>query len=157
MDMIKVLNYLNTASPEQVDEVRKHIGLKKQAKIIHSEYQNALEILRNDYRTAQRRLQDSLENLEREIKARDEHYRVRAASMGLHWDEVIKLATPAKPRPSLKGIRKWRVVTPIKQDTRTFKTVLAANAYRKKMGGYLYNTQTERTYLLPLNSASLPM
>lgn len=142
MDMQKVINYLNTASPEQVDAVRKHIGERKQAKLIHDEYQMALATLKREYQMAEQRLRTSLVNLEKDIQAKKEFYRTRAASVGLHWDKVEALTKARK-----KGLpRRWKVVTPIAADTRTFVYLKNANGYRKRMGGYLLNMRTGKTY-----------
>lgn len=148
MKLENILNYLNTASPEQVDLVRKHIGTKKQAVLLYDEYQSALDTLKRELDIAKGRLKYIEEDYAKDLAAKKQYYITRAASMGLPFETVLAIGKKKAKKPR-ESTRKWRVVTPIARDTRTFKSLTKANEYRKIAGGYLYNTESQRTYFVP--------
>lgn len=146
MKIDNVLNYLSTASPEQIDTIRKAVGEKKQAALIKREYESGMHELKekqaNEIKQAELALQAMKDRHIKEADDKLKHYQVSAASRGLHWDEVM--TQPKKPRVGTP--RKWKVVTPLAVDTRSFGYLKNAQAYRRKMGGYLHNTETGKDY-----------
>ena len=155
MKIDNVLNYLNTASPEQIDTIHKTAGKKKQAVLLKREYLSAMQQMKDKHETELKQAEASLRALkDRQIteqQQKHEWYLMQAASRSLHWHEVM-----AEPKKQRKGMpRRWKVVTPLANDTRTFIYLKNANIYRKRMGGYLYNTQTKQTYFAKPNVTRL--
>lgn len=157
MKIDNVLNYLATATPDQIDAIRKAVGEKKQAVLIKREYEMSMQEMKDKHATELKQAQASYRALQdRQVKEIDDKlkwYQVQAASRGLHWEEVM--SEPKKQR--VHRPRKWKVVTPIAADTRMFIHTKNAIAYRKRMGGYMMNIETGRQFFNNGYTTRLPV